>query len=170
MSNQFYAQVASVEKNTKATRGGLWSIYYCPVEEVQQYPDANPATALLEAPFTVTAWYRLAVSNYKKGYKEEPRKGDAGDYLEITVSAFIPFETQQSHLLLDRLKYHRYILLVKTPAGLVMVLGTWENPVRFAQAGNSGEEPKDVTGTAVSFSWTTEDKPRLYTGVIDPIL
>jgi len=170
MSNQFYKEVSPIKKDAKPLRGGLWHVLYCPLERVNYFPDVNPASNKIDDDFDVDAWFRVNSSNYKKGYREESRTGDGGDYLEITVTVNLPFESAENHQSLDRLKYHRYILAVITPLGLVKILGTKENPVTLRQAGYSGENPKEESGTQLTFFWVSEDKPLLCSSALVPVI
>jgi len=174
--NLSYVANSNIDRSTESVSGGYSRLLFCPEEYVDfttNYPGyflPNPATGLLDQQLITStlasrsnAFYDARMPKSKMGYTEEQKEGDGGPYMLITVTCSIPFTSVDNHLQLDRLKYHRFILLVELPDGTVKVIGNKGCCAYLAHTEDRGSTQKDVPGTLVKFTCEQEDKPLIYT-------
>jgi len=170
-SNLFYTLPDTLRRNFSAKRGSFCYLYFIPIEWVNFQPTAD-FTGIASEDFDITGgayWLTAKPVKAKRNYREEQKSSDGGDYMEITVTAQLPGEDTATHLALDVLKYSRFIMIVAFPSGASKMLGTKENPVTLSHTSDSGDNSNDSFNTLLKFSWINEDKPLLYTGIIDPV-
>lgn len=142
---------------------GISRLYFIPVEAVKEDPRLFSGPGVIGTLPLMTAKLSVArIENFARDYKEEQKTGDGGPYFETTVSGFLPAESQVNHQSLDAMKYHRYIVLVQAnDQSMIKWLGSKDSPCTFSQSFGSGKRHTGSTGSLITFSCTSQDRPFL---------
>lgn len=164
LSNFIFNQTRKLERIQQSMPGGFYQMFFVKVQDVLTLGPINPVTGTI-----AELSFRPGIDGHsgfyaprRKGYKEVTKKSDAGNFLEITVTCFVPYEDLPTHLAINSMMVHDYILALSTHSGLVRILGSLDNPVKFSHEFTTGDEPKDVPGTTLMFTWQTEYKPPIF--------
>lgn len=172
-NNIVYSAPGVLKRITKPTPPNFSKLFYAPVENIlttdmtarQTDPFSPDIVGTVASLITCKGWYLTALPNFKKSYKEEQKDGDSGPYMEVSVEAFLPSDSMKNHMQLDRLKYHRFILLVVAPGDIIKIIGSLENPVSFSHVFTA----EGSAGSVITFKWSTEDKPLIYNRLVSDI-
>ena len=166
MPTLYYRRPGSIIRRRTSRAGGLCQVLFVAIEDVLVWPVVNPNSGFCEAPnmHVMEAFYQARMP--KRGKTEQTRRNDAGPYVETTIEVTIPFLDADNHRILDRLKYHQFALLVKDSEGTTYLIGTKENGATFTFSQDVGKVRKDIPATTGVFTWLSEDRAPIYTGLL----
>lgn len=153
-------QIPALLRSKTPQAPGLCKLYFIAVENLSADPSVFSSPGIIAA--LPTLWAKFATAelpNFNRDYSEEQREDDGGDFLEITINGFLPFENSTQHSYLRNMQHHRYVLMVVNPLGLVKWIGTKENPVKMLQSYSSSKRGGSSSGTNIRFVWRSKEKP-----------
>jgi hypothetical protein len=162
-----FDKIGNLTQN-KAQPGGFYKVEFAPIEYIQEIAPFNPITGTIAyinfkpGKDSFTAY----ITPGNRGFKEEQKTSEAGEYMEISVECFLPYESIATHLNINSLKYHKYVVVVYCPTPgneeVWRIVGDLTNPAKFSHSYNSGGGIKNVPGTNISFTWQNEDKAPIF--------
>ncbi len=150
-----------------ATLPGAGTLEYAPLDEVdtQAYQHAILAAEYnQQADAGVTTWYALPYQQGSGSWSEDQDSNPQGDAYRLTVSAFLASDTAEVRAELNAMRHHRFLLRL-TRSGLVLLIGTPEQPLRFRSAFESGAEAGDNRGHRITFTGNSLTKSPVYVPV-----
>lgn len=163
-----YKPLTPLQSITQSASGGLCHIDIVPVDWVIYFPEIDPLYETVTQKIRLQegrAWMRLPVPDRARGFDENQKPSDAGPYVETTVSCFVPFATAGNEVLLQKMRYYRYIVVVALSNGIKRVCGTLDNPLLYSRSFGSGSSAESDMGSTVTFSWVSENSAAVYLGI-----
>ena len=84
-------------------------------------------------------------------WSEDQQPNQQGEIFRLGITALLPADTPAVRGELNAMRNHRYLLRL-TRNGMVLLLGTPEQPLRFESRFDSGSEGGDTRGHRITFS------------------
>lgn len=129
-----YADVNSLQKSPVET-GGLCSVVYFKIEDVETWPAINPVTGIIDTAIVMKAGkslYLCQAADKGRSYDEELKHDSRGDYMDILVTATIAGGTNTANILsLDAMKHHEWGMIVKDRGGFYRLVGNADKGAKF---------------------------------------
>lgn len=152
---------------TASALPGTGVIEYVPLDEVDvpTYEEALlQSTYNQQAPISLTEWYAMPFQLGSGNWSEDQQKDQQGDYYKINISALLPADTAEVRGELNAMRNRRYLVRL-TKNGMVMLIGTPEQPLRFESRFESGSDGGDTRGHRITFSGNSLKKSPAYVPV-----
>lgn len=143
--------------------GYCWAILF-KIEDVQVWPQADPATDLISDTMQLKGeafFVNISPSETNRFYKEELKYGAAGPYYETTVSMRMPGNTVNNILRLGAFSWHQWGLIVKDRNGEKRLIGNADSGAKFIQNYSSGTVEAS-RGRDLQFTWQNAKTAPLY--------
>lgn len=136
-----YAPIQSLQKSPVAT-GGLCSLKYFRWEDVAVWPDYNPITGIMAAAIQLKPGGVIFICeavDKGRSFDEEQKQDVAGPYMDIEVNATLAGSNSANGLSLDRMKHHRWGLILEDRNGVTRLVGNKDNGAKFSYKYSSGD-------------------------------
>lgn len=139
---------------TASALPGVGVLEYVPIDEVDT---AAYQEAILQSSYNqqaaagVADWYKMPYVLGSGSWSEDQQQNAQGDYFKLGISAFLPADTAVVRGELNAMRNHRYLLRL-TRNGMVLLLGSPEQPLRFESRFDSGAEGGDSRGHRITFT------------------
>lgn len=95
--------------------------------------------------------YELYCSAESLAYKESSKRTRAGIQYKCSVSGFIPKDTEEVQLVLNKMEYHLYVVIFQDGNGNYKLSGTAFYPLRLSASLNTGKQTRDRAGYEIQF-------------------
>jgi len=133
--------------------GGYNAFQFIPYYNVEAYPMIANSQVLVPLELSPgAAWLTGYATMETLSYDEAPQRDEAGPYYTLTVSGFVPGDTQGLIDLVHQMQSQRFIVLVHDSLGKQRLVGTPRAPLDFAAAFGSGKMRADQKGFNITFS------------------
>lgn len=161
-----YQNLQTIASTTDPFIGGFCSWWYTLRENVLQWPEVNPVTQKLsDEPILKAgkAWYGpVNVPDTSVGYTETQEVDRSGLYYKQRVTGIIPGNDAASHINLQNLTYHQFIIIGKVRAGgfFLMVGGRYAG-MRLDHETTTGDGQPGAPGTKLAFTTQSAFKAKV---------
>lgn len=161
------AGFASIDVCAAIALPGTGKIEYVPVDEVDP---ADFEWAVLSGTYNQQknvyngSWFTLPFAGGSASWAEDQQPSEQGDYFRLSLSALLPADSAAVRGELNAMKQHRYLVRL-TRNGVVLLLGTLEQPLRFESRFESGADSGDTRGHRCTFTGVALQKSPGYVPV-----
>ena len=139
---------------TASALPGVGVLEYAPLDEVDvpAFQDAiQQSNYNQQAAAGVADWYPMPYVRGSGAWSEDQQPNQQGEIFRLSINALLPADTPAVRGELNAMRNHRYLLRL-TRNGMVLLLGTPEQPLRFESRFDSGSEGGDTRGHRITFS------------------
>lgn len=147
-------------------KGSLCGITLFKWEDVQQWPQAHPATGILTTALQLKpgrSMYILTAHDRDRLYTEAERPGPEGTYTEVTVTARVAGTHAGLAHLLSLMKYHQWGIIITEHTGDQRLLGSANGGARFLRTYTSGDSTEASRINELRFAWQCTNTLPFYT-------
>lgn len=167
--NQF-AAIQNLRKADIIYPGGLCTILFVKIEDVEGWPAADPDNGSLVSNLILkegAVFYTCQASEKDRYYKEELKNSTPGDYHDIKVNGRMAGNTLENILTRAGMKYHQWILIVKDRDYSIRMIGNEDAGAKFFYNYDSGDRASS-RGADVWWQWQHQQTPPIYnaTGIV----
>lgn len=167
MSLNIYKPVQSLQKSPVAT-GGICSLTIFKIEDVEQWPEPNPQTGIIDAAIQVKpgkSLYIVQAADKGRTFDEELKYDNAGPYLDIQVEAMLAGHNVANMLTLQTSQFHRWGIIVADRNGVYRLVGSHDSGAKLTYKYNTGDASSSRK-VNLSFTWQSPLPAPLYQATV----
>ncbi len=144
----------SLHKAPVINPGGLCKIIYFRHEDVLLWPSINPVTGILSDAVQLKVgrlFYYCQATEKERSFSEENKEDGIGSYVEMEVSSRLAGNTSANVLSIDKMRFHRYGIIVHDRNGDQRLIGNEDSGAKFF----SQFSTSDISGSRMrQVRWT----------------
>lgn len=162
--NNIYTAPGSISRPTKLNPGGLCTITFFLWEDVEEWPELDPATDTIITELTMKAGksqYTISSVESDRFFKEEMRRGNSGPYNDIQVNTKTGGNTTTHILLLKRYQHHQFGLILTDRNGEKRLIGDADSGAVLSFDYGSGDW-NDQRGRQIKWQWQSQHPVPIY--------
>jgi len=95
--------------------------------------------------------YQLYCSSESLAYKEPSKRTISGIHYNCSVSGFIPKDSEEIQLALNKMEYRLYVVIFQDGNGNYKLSGTGFYPLRLSASLKTGKQTSDRAGYEIQF-------------------
>jgi hypothetical protein len=136
-----FLPVQNLSKVSAINTGGLCWLIFFKIEEVDQWPAADPETSILTSDIILkpgAIFYACDLSQKTRSFQESSKESNAGPYVEMTVSGTLAGNNLNLITGIASMQFHQYGLLFKERNGEQRLIGNEDSGARLVWDYTSG--------------------------------
>jgi hypothetical protein len=149
-----YRPIQSLQKSPIEV-GGLCSLSFFAIEDVQDWPEVDPATGILSTAINMKTGkmiYICQATDHGRSFDEELKYSGAGPYMDIQVAGVLGGHNAQNILTLCTAQFHRWGLICNDRNGNYRLVGYKNSGARLTYKYTSAD-PSGSRKVNLSWSW-----------------
>lgn len=163
MDLNVYAPFQSLQKSP-ITVGGMCSLTIFKIEDVQQWPDADPLTGIIQASIAMKPgklMYIVQAADKGRLFEEELKYDNAGPYLDMQVEAMLGGHNSANALSLATAQFSRWGIIVADRNGNYRLIGNQDSGAKLVYKYTTGDNSSSRK-VNLSFTWQSPLPAPLY--------
>jgi hypothetical protein len=151
---------------TASALPGVGVLEYVPLDEVDTdtFEESIQASNYNFQSEITTEWYKMPYVRGSGSWSEDQQRNDQGEYFRLNISALLPADTAVVRGELNTMRNRRYLIRLNRN-GIILLLGTPEQPLRFESRFDSGSDSGDTRGHRITFTGNSLRKSPAYVPV-----
>jgi hypothetical protein len=156
--------------------GGYCWLVYTPIENIENWPQIDPATNLAATPITLKAgktWYEAKVVDKNRFFNEGMRVDEKGHFWEQSITGYIGGNNSNQTLNAAALPFHQYVIMLQDRDGQVRLIGSEDSGATIIEDYSSGDDDASRRWN-YRFGWQHVNPSTIYigdlTGILDDVI